>query len=468
MEGLFFGVDLSQSLQKAVDKIIADFNKDPKNPRYFHPFCLSSTEFELPLWIYIWAPLEQHGKSIKCIQHKSKLTGHNWKSVVTKKSKNNPRVLYCVSNNIILIQRSYVCGGNLCTFLSASKELMNMFEEQIEQSFHFKMYHRSGYSYRLIDLVFQMISQGNNFKQIAQMIANLRVTNFQSEHLIEEEALETSLCSFPSACNLEVVFLDVFQQLKDAYRLPIFSDTKSVSISTSHSLKICKNVGGSSDKKYVMNDMKLLLVFDENHSIANWKLTEETTDQNALNEFLVDIKSICPNLTYVVANDCCEELYSEIFGDIPVKLHPNHAVGKISNLFPKYKTCANTRNFIHELSLILRNIDDTGTSQTKPTADKAIIFENLERFLVTHQPFLSGLDSNKFGDLVEELNNIKVHIERGCLSYIDCGYGTYNNEEALQRIMDQSLIKGRNLFVLFIIYGLSNPCKWKFNFWWLM
>ena len=452
MEGLFFGADLSQSLQRTIDKIIVDFNKDPKNPRFSNPFSLSRQEFSLPLHVYLWSPLEQHDKYIKCIQHNLNLIGRDWKSVVEKKNKNNPRLLYCVSNNIILIQRLYVCSSN-CSFLSASKDFMNMLDEEIEQLFHFKMYHRSAFSYPLIDLVFQMISQGNNFKQITQMIANLRLTNFQSNQLTKDESLQTPLCSFPSSSNLEVVFLDVFQQLKDAYRLPISNNIQSMLISTNHSLKISKKIesrggeggggGGakSNDKKFVMSEMKLLLIIDENQCVTSWKMTEDLT-LNELSEFLVEIKNKYTNLKYIVTDECCQEIYSEIFGEIDVKLHIHHALEKIANLFPKRNICLNTKTFLRNFSLIFREPDDLGSLQTKPTPHQSVIFENLEKFLAAHQTFLSGLNTSKFDEFAEQLNNIKTHIEKGCLSNIDCGYSAYNNDESLKQLLDKSLLKG--------------------------
>lgn len=447
MEGLFFGPDLSQSLQKAIDKIIDDFNENPKNPRFSNPFCLSKQEFELPLHVHLWSPLEQHDKNTKCIQHNLKLIGRGWKSVVEKKNKNNPRLLYCVSNNIILIQRLYVCSSD-CSFLSASKDFMNMLDEEIEQLFHFKMYHRSAFSYPLIDLVFQMISQGNSFKQIAQMIANLRLTNFQSNQLTKDESLQTPLCSFPSSSNLEVVFLDVYQQLKDAYRLPISKNTQSLLISTSHSLKISKKIergggGGakSNDKKFVMTEMKLLLIVDENQCVTSWKMTENLA-MNELSEFLVEIKNKYTNLKYIVTDECCQEIYSEIFGEIDVKLHLHHALEKIVNLFPKRKLCVNTATFLQNFNLIFREPDDLGSPQGKPTPQPSVILDNLEKFLAAHQSFLSELNTSKFNEFAEELNNIKIHIQKGCLSNIDCGYSTYNNDESLKQLLDKSLLKG--------------------------
>ena len=61
---------------------------------------------------------------------------------VVKNSKFNPCLVYVLEGNIILIHASYVCPRG-DQFFSASKDILDLFPDQIKDSFSFRMSRRS-------------------------------------------------------------------------------------------------------------------------------------------------------------------------------------------------------------------------------------------------------------------------------------------------------------------------------------
>ena len=249
--GILSDPKLLGEFQETIKKTIAEFNKDPKHPHFLQEFTLTDHEFPHPISLRLWSPLEQYcTKELKCTEHNLVLSANSWQSEVEKKSKYNPRILHCVFHNIILIQRSYTCSKS-CNLKSASKSFMELLGDEISRSFSCKMYHRSGYTHKLVDFIFHMISEGNNFTQISQMLANFRLSELAN--LSEEDLSKSFLFSFPSSAKLEIVFLESFNQVEDLYKQPVSASTSSLIISTDHTFKEAKKVGcfRSMDGKFV-------------------------------------------------------------------------------------------------------------------------------------------------------------------------------------------------------------------------
>ncbi|XP_066934802.1 uncharacterized protein [Clytia hemisphaerica] len=440
--GVSLGKDF-HSLQQALDKIIEDFQQNPTNPRYKTQFTLIQEEFHIPVNVFIWSPIEQYGCNVKCLQHNCFFKPGQLTSRVDEGAF-SPRMLFCVNNNVLLIQRIYLCTKeNGCKTYSGSKDFFNLLPAQILERFPYALYHQSGFSFVLVDFLFEMVASGNNFRQISQILANLR--NVYLYKMDKGQSLNNELTKFPSADKLENVFFHFFYLKSQEYQDSIDSRSPVLFISADHTFKVSRKAGGfrSIDNQFVSSDLKLFIVMDCTGSIVGWKLTE-STKHNELKDLIHTIHSRFPNLGQVVIDNCCQdrELYRGIFGtNIDIKLDLFHAVQRISKLFPNRRKNQMVRKFISDFGLIFRDPMDLGKTRKRPTPNKEVILKNLDTLFVLHRPFLSTLSEAKSNELDEEIRKLKVHIEKGCLSGIAPGDGTEQNEN-LHRLLNRSLLRG--------------------------
>ena len=92
------------------------------------------------------------------------------------------------------------------------------------------------------------------------------------------------------------------------------------------------------------------------------------------------------------------------------------------------------KQFSSELSLILRRNGDLGTERTTSTPGSDEIEANLERLLFSWKDRLSK-------ETLHQLECLRKHIQKGCLSDIPPGCGTQKNER-LHRHINRSLLCG--------------------------
>ena len=136
---------------------------------------------------------------------------------------------------------------------------------------------------------------------------------------------------------------------------------------------------------------------------------------------------------FFVIDNCCKwrKKIHELFGpNVRVCLDIFHAVQRITKAINKqhhfYSDC------VQDLSKVYRSDDDTGkTKREKPTPDPATIIRNLDRFAekwqhisdtqLTDDPLLRE-------SFQEQVQNLRQHINEGCLLGIPPGYSTSINE----------------------------------------
>ena len=87
---------------------------------------------------------------------------------------------------------------------------------------------------------------------------------------------------------------------------------------------------------------------------------------------------------------------------------------------------------------IFRQNDDQGDTRIKSTPGKDVIGKNLESFL---QRWVNVPSSPITSSTLTEIESLRNHISKGCLSDLPPGYGTEKNEY-LHRLLNRSLITG--------------------------
>ena len=144
----------------------------------------------------------------------------------------------------------------------------------------------------------------------------------------------------------------------------------------------------------------------------------------------------------IVIDNCCkwQRGLAAIFPDIDIKLDLFHAVQGFLKTLPG---CAIIGSGIaKEYGLIFRRPSDLGEKRTQSTADKEKLLKNLEGFQRKwsykrwNNNFILHIEAKK------ALQNIKTHIERGCLSDIPVQCSTSGNER-IHRHMNSVLHTNR-------------------------
>ena len=72
--------------------------------------------------IFVWCPLQHYQMELLCPSHKSPLVFHSWTTQLTHQSPHNPRLVYDLNGNIILVQSIYRCPYNLADLTSSGHE----------------------------------------------------------------------------------------------------------------------------------------------------------------------------------------------------------------------------------------------------------------------------------------------------------------------------------------------------------
>ena len=147
----------------------------------------------------------------------------------------------------------------------------------------------------------------------------------------------------------------------------------------------------------------------------------------------------------VYIDNCCQwrAKIQSVFGShVQVLLDVFHAVQRVSKTISK-RHPFHTR-CLHDLRLAFRAPGDFYETCTKPTPQPDEIVKNLEMFVKWHD--IKFNDQKVISDAtLTEVENLKVHVRKGCLSNIKVGGGT-NKNEAFHRYVNTFFIKVELVF----------------------
>ena len=141
--------------------------------------------------------------------------------------------------------------------------------------------------------------------------------------------------------------------------------------------------------------------------------------------------------------------YTKIFPGTEVKLDPFHASQQITKTLNKAKTTANS--FMREFSQIFRRDNDQGSARLKYTPAKEQLEKNLnsliERWINVPNSPLGNSRTTR------EIEHLRLHIQKGCLSDIPPGCGTERKEQ-LHRLLNRSFITGATRISVELVMAL--------------
>ena len=202
-------------------------------------------------------------------------------------------------------------------------------------------------------------------------------------------------------------------------------------ISFDHTFKVAANIGYlRSDGKWVSQYNSVFIVMNQEGLVLGWQFTKSTGMDEVKRLFHGIIERITDfqNLI-IIADNCCsiKGKLTDLFGEnVSVKLDIFHAVQRITKKLPKrhplFKLCTD------DLRLVFRQSNDLGHKREATTPDSNTILENINNFVRKWRE--SELNGWKIinDNVLSEIEHLKVHITKGCLSGLPKGAGTNRNE----------------------------------------
>ena len=325
-------------------------------------------------------------------------------------------------------------------YLSASNDVLNSLPESVREKFPFIMQQRSGFTLRLHDYLITGIYQGQNFMELSEGIASLNYREYMrnsrgGNELTIRDFENVPFNYYPSNDKLMDLFLLRFERHKSFYENNMLKQAGKI-LSCDHTFRTSKHIGViREDGKFVNQFQNLGL--NENGQVLTWKFTKTTAATGiigTLKELKDRFDRSDANLEMIIVDDCChvKNLYEQTFPGVRLRLDLFHACMRVVQTVPKSEDFS--KQFANEFSLIFRQNGDLGKERTKNTPCPDEIESNLERLLFVWRGKLKK-------ETLDQVENLRKHIRKGCLPEIPAGCGTEMNER-LQRHLNRSLLCG--------------------------
>ena len=277
--------------------------------------------------------------------------------------------------------------------------------------------------------------------ELSEGIASMNYREFMRNNpkseVVKGGCENSILCSYPSNDNLMNLFLLQFERNKERYESNMLRHTGKI-LSCDHTFKTSKHIGVTRDDgKFVRQFQNVFLGVNENGEVLTWRFTKSTSSTeivDALNELKDRLSEAGNTLDLIVVDDCCHvrNLYEQIFPGVRIRLDLFHACMRIIQTISKGEDFS--KQFSNEFSLIFRRNGDLGEERTMDTPCPEEIEANLERLLFVWRKKIPK-------ETVFQIENLRKHIQKGCLSDIPPGCGTEMNER-LHRHLNRSLLCG--------------------------
>ena len=447
------GVTLRKEEESILRSLISEFEKDPTNDRFDHVIQLGIAKRNALPKVFIWCPLKHFRINVYCPIHKSPLVFHSWNADLESRSFNEPRLVYDLHGNIVLVQSMYRCPfknpdqqshrvGHI--YRSASVEILRSIPRTIENSFPFQLSHRTACSQELLDYLVVHIGRGQNFLELTEDIMSMHFRKFLQSRSPDCDSVDLNefytspLYSVPSNDQLMHIFLAYYDSVSSIFENEILKTQCSI-LTCDHTFKVSKHIGVTrgEDSAFVNQFENLFIGLNENGEVVAWRLTKSTSFrevQDTLTELKNRLSASGKLLNMVVVDDCCSvrASYKSVFPEAVVKLDLYHACQRVVKTLSK--GLPKTQQLSKEFGLIFRANGDTGPERERATPDEETIESNLEMFLKKWECQLPVAT-------IESIKNLRKHIRKGCCSAIPAGAGTQRNER-LHKSLKRSLLGG--------------------------
>ena len=404
----------------------------PAPPPYSIPTTQNFSKLILPP-VLVWDPyVSGLVRSKKCVVCHENIERQGWK--IGQSPAFEPRVLHAIDSVVVLVSSVYVCS-NRHTYVTTDPRVLKLISPEC---IPFILLHKTGFLKNFVDKVIGLVKEGMCISAIERFIA--------SQRKITETSLfsQLSALSFPSLaeCNhilslvinprpsndiLNKCFLAEFFLSEGKYNHAMSQLVAKDVISLDHTFKVAANIGYlRSDGKWVTQYNSVMIILNESGLVLGWQFTK-TTSLDEVKDLFLNVRGRIVDLSKIViiVDNCCNVRgkLSEIFGpDITVKLDLFHAVQRLTRKLPKkhpmIHLCTN------DFRLVFRSPADLGHTRMNSTADSDTILLNMDQFVMKWKECEKMLNV----PAMKEIESLKVHVKKGCLSGLPIGAGTNKNE----------------------------------------
>ena len=359
-----------------------------------------------------------------------------------------PRILHDINNVVLLVSAIYQCNGNPHHMLYSTDPQLLKQINPIWIPFH--LLHRTGFTHSFVKSVTSLVSEGLPLQMIECHIKKLREKHAQEIELqlnsilsshgqVNSPSSHISLITrpFPSNDIIARCFTILFQQNENLYSTHMMNLEVSNCIRLDHTFKVASNIGYlRPDGKWVTLYTSIFIVLNKAGQTIAWQFVKS----NSLDEvkpLLISVKQRMTNtnkrnFTIYVDNCCnCQAKLKAIFGEsVMIKLDVFHAVQRVTRVLSKKHTLF--LPCINDFKMVFRSPSDIGKTRQVPTPSCGQLLSNLEIFITKW--LNAEYDNSKIitDKVLAQIDALKVHIYRRCLSNIEVGGGT-NLNEALHR-----------------------------------
>ena len=204
-----------------------------------------------------------------------------------------------------------------------------------------------------------------------------------------------------------------------------------------HTFRVASNIGYlREDGRWITQYGSVLFVLNHVGQVVTWQLTNSTSF-NEVDKILSDLKDrVQGSQLTVYVDNCCQvrSRLQKIFGmHTLVKLDLFHAVQRITRVMSKrhalFYLCLN------DLRMVFRYPQDIGKTRKMETPPITVMLTNLDTFLSKWKHAEHNGHKLLTEKVMKQISALQPHIERGCLSQIEPGGGTSQNE-ALHRYIN--------------------------------
>ena len=456
--GIGEDVHFLEEYKSHVKKLIEAWIQNPKLfPNRISGIVLCKTEqvmeqnIPVPDFL-VWDPLTQYQLKLTCprclmLGESNLLYATRWKD--GKASHDDPRRIYCIQREVFLVSRIYRCRNGHQTLAHDSWTLKTI---SSHTQIPFVLFHKSGVTRDLYHYIYTHVQAGVKLTDIEYFLkqmyhdeANSRTALHNALSLVSM-SIDSPGRQIVTNCFVRSYFEN--EHMYTQHTLEILCKW----LSCDHTFKVSANIGFWHKGVWIKQYDSLFCVLNEYGQVVAWQLTKGTAFDK--------IKTLLTNLnarakdraftTNFYIDNCCawRGKLKEVFGDnVEIKLDLFHAVQRTIKTIPKRGRKDSVvkmirRRMINDFTMIFRDPSDNGPTRTMTTPSKRTILEQLDNFLFKWKKDTYSDENILPRTAITEINNLRKHIERGCLSGIPPSCGS-NRNEAMHKTLRKNISRQR-------------------------
>lgn len=411
--------------------------------------------------VILWDPMAYFPHRVifcpTCDEQEVKEDLHPIRWIDGSKTYEQPRLLYGLRNDVLLVSRVYLCK-NKHQIISHDSGILSQVKEDFPPPF--VLFHHAGVTTELFQFVIAHVRAGMTIADVQALWHQslfdeygLRKLCFVKER---QDDCEDFLSFTPKGRKVgEKVIIACYVQeylMNEHLYGKRMCQMKASSLSADHTFKVSANIGFWCKGKWIQLYDSLFIVMNEIGIVVSWKLCKGTAFhevQDPLQRLKGRLDDLGCSIDYFFVDNCCQwrSKLNSIFDSSAVKLDPFHAIQRITSKIPKKGAKGSPirrlrSQLVTGLKLVIRDPTDQGEKRTKPTPSKDVIKTSIANFLKQWKDV--EFDGTKLMPqcAVDEINKLLIHVEKGCLSDIPPSGGTSRNE-GIHRVLNKTLKKSR-------------------------